>query len=134
MTMRLSLIAAAGGLVLLPHVAEAAWGTATGSVNMRTCASIQCPRITVVPRGAQVWIGGSQGGWLYVTFAGRAGYVSGTYIGTAYAQAAPPPRYYSATPYWDPRYGAWYDGRRWYFNGRWYDRPSGFSFGFGFGG
>jgi hypothetical protein len=46
-----------------------------------------------------------------------------------------PPRYgYMQRPWWDNRNHAWYDGRRWYFNGRWYDRPSGFSFGFGFGG
>jgi hypothetical protein len=35
-------------------------------------------------------------------------------------------------PYWDNRYGAWYDGRRWYRNGVWYNTPN-FSFGFSFG-
>ena len=142
--------AVAASMVAIPAVANAAWGQATGSVNMRTCNSAQCQKVGVVPAGAQVWINGSQGGWYNVTFQGRQGFVSGRYIATGYAQAprgpqwrgpryaswqGPPPNYgYWQNPWWDNRHNAWYDGRRWYRNGIWFNDPSGFSFGFSFGG
>ncbi len=128
----------------VPSIAHAAYGQATGSVNMRTCASVNCARITVVPAGAQVWIAGQQGNWLLVNYGNRQGYVHGNYIATAYAgtpMTPPaygqpefqvgffgPPRYgYWRQPWWDSRYYAWYDGRRWYRNGIWYNDPSGLS-------
>jgi hypothetical protein len=137
----------------LPNVAQAAWGQATGNVNMRTCASVQCAKITTVPAGAQVWVDGSQNGWYQVNFNGRQGFVSGNYIAVAnigpgprgpnwnrgprWARGdwrGPPPRSgYWRNPWWDNRHQAWYDGRRWYRNGIWYNDPSGFSFGFSFG-
>ena len=118
---------------------------------MRTCPSTQCARIGTVPAGAQVWVGGMQGGWYQVNFNGRDGFVSGRYIATNFADRGPrydrrgprwannwrgpPPRSgFYRNPWWDNRYGAWYDGRRWYRNGIWYNDPSGFSFGFSFGG
>jgi uncharacterized protein YraI len=142
-------------LFAIPTIAEASWGQATGSVNMRTCASTTCAKIGVVPAGAQVWIGGQQGNWLLVNFNGRDGYVHGNYVaGAGYAVApprmveppfygpqigfsvgigGPPPRFgYWQRPWWDDRYHAWYDGRRWYRNGIWYNEPT-FSIGFGFG-
>jgi uncharacterized protein YraI len=142
----------AASMVAIPTLASASPGTATGAVNMRTCASTSCARIGTVPAGAQVWINGQQGNWLNVTFQGRQGFVHGNYVATGYAQAprgpqfrgppryagqwrGPPPRYgYWRNPWWDSRHNAWYDGRRWYRNGIWYNDPSGFSFGFSFGG
>ena len=143
----LTLGAATAALVAIPAIAHAAWGQATGSVNMRTCPSTQCAKIGVVPAGAQVWVGGAQGGWYLVTFNGRQGYVSGKYIAAGYANIRPlmtgpgrgffrpaPPRYgFYQNPWWDNRHQAWYDGRRWYRNGIWFRDPSGFYFGFSFG-
>jgi uncharacterized protein YraI len=135
----------AASMVAIPAIASASPGTATGAVNMRTCASTSCARITVVPAGAQVWINGQQGSWLNVTYQGRHGYVHRNYVGTGYAQAPrgpqfrgpgfrpPPPNWgYARSPWWDQQRGAWYDGRRWYHQGRWYNRPpqGGFTFSF----
>lgn len=157
---QLALGAVTASLVAIPAIAHAAWGQATGSVNMRTCASTQCAKITTVPAGARVWVGGSQGGWYQVSYNGANGFVSGRYIATnmgmpnrpppfmggpgymgpgpggpGYGFWGPPPRSgYWRQPWWDNRYQAWYDGRRWYRNGIWYNDPSGFSFGFSFGG
>jgi uncharacterized protein YraI len=147
----LALGAVAATMVAVPTIANAAWGQATGSVNMRTCASTQCAKITTVPAGAQVWVEGVQGGWYQVNFNGRQGFVSGNYIATANVNQGPrfgnrgpvmgrdfrgqPPRSgYWRQPSWDDRHQAWYDGRRWYRNGIWYNSPSGLSFGFSFGG
>lgn len=149
-TLALGAIAAAAFAV--PSIANAAWGQATGSVNMRTCASTQCAKITTVPAGAQVWVNGSQGGWYSVNFNGRQGFVSGNYIATGMMPGprgpnwnrgpqwgggewrGPPPRSgFWRQPRWDNRHNAWYDGRRWYRNGVWFNDPSGFSFGFSFG-
>jgi uncharacterized protein YraI len=118
---------------------------------MRTCPSTQCAKITTVPVGARVWVGGAQGGWYQVNFNGAQGFVSGRYIATGVASNRPPPFFgnngpqygmwgppprsgYWQNPWWDNRHQAWYDGRRWYRNGVWYNDPSGFSFGFSFGG
>lgn len=160
----LALGAIAASMMAIPAVAQAAWGQATGSVNMRTCASTQCQKIGTVPAGAQVWINGAQGGWYNVTFQGRQGFVSGRYVaagmmpgpgfgpGPGYGPGpgfgpprfAPPPPFvnpwptppptwgYWRKPRWDNRHNAWYDGRRWYRNGIWFNDPSGFSFGFSF--
>ena len=149
----------AASMIAIPAIAHAAWGTATGSVNFRTCASTSCPSMGVVPGGAQVWINGAQGSWYNVSFQGRQGFVHGNYVATGYAQGpqyggpqyggpqfiaprypryagmwrGPPPRYgYWRNPWWDNRHNAWYDGRRWYRNGIWFNDPSGFSFGFSF--
>jgi len=137
----------------VPQVAEAAWGHAMTDLNVRACAGVQCAPIGVLPGGSQVWVGGSVGGWYQVSFNGMTGYASARYISVGYAQAPtytprltvvrPPPRYarmarpsygFYQQPWWDQRYGAWYDGRRWFSNGQWYDRPNGFSLGFRFGG
>ncbi len=138
----LAISAAAAALLAAPSIAEAAWGQATGSVNMRTCASTSCAKITVVPVGAQIWVGGSQGGWYLVTFNGRQGFVSGRYVavgladrGPSYNQRGPAPQYgFVQRPWWDNQHQAWYDGHRWYRNGVWYNAPRGFQFGFTFGG
>ncbi len=123
-----------------PAAALAASAFTTGSVNMRTGPGPSYHRILTIPAGAQVNVHGC-GGWCSVTYQGRNGYVSASYISRSYGppprydRRPPPPRYGSNRhPWWDERHGAWYDGSRWYFGDRWHDRPSGFSFGFGFGG
>jgi uncharacterized protein YraI len=136
-------IAAAAGLFAIPQIAQAAgWGQATGNVNLRTCPSTQCGKITVVPAGAQVWVYGPTSGWYHLRFAGYDGYASANYIAYGYAPGPRPPVYvgrppppnwgYWRRPWWDTRYGAWYDGRRWWYNNRWYNQPT-FYFGFGIG-
>ncbi len=149
----IAIASAATAAFAVPGIAQAYYGQATGSVNMRTCASVSCPAITVVPRGSQVWINGSTGSWYQVSYAGVTGYVAAGYVATQYAQAPqyqqpqvtlgfqfgnrpPAPRGgYYRNPYWDEQNNAWYDGRNWYYNNSWYDAPpnAGFSFGFNFG-
>lgn len=140
MTLKATLIA--GGLalgVLAPVAAEAAY--VTGSVNLRTGPGTQYARITTVPAGARVSVGGCSS-WCSVNYQGMRGYVSASYIAGGgpgprppMMHRPPPPTWgYHQKPWWDSRRNAWYDGNRWYFNGRWYDRPSGFSFGFGVSG
>src|SRR4051812_15163962 len=140
---------AAAALAAVPGIAEASWGHATGTVNMRTCASTSCPVITVIPAGTQVWLNGGVGSWYHVNYAGRDGFVAANYVaGGQFSQPRPgstvtlsfsnrpaaPTFGFYRTPTWDARYGAWYDGRRWYMNGQWYDQPPGLSFCFSFGG
>lgn len=136
----LAIATAMAGMLALPQVAEAAWGQATGSVNMRTCPSTACAKITVVPAGARVWVTGVSGGWYSLRFNGLYGFVSGRYIAVGAVgpwpivrRPPPPPFGYWQKPWWDDRHGAWYDGRRWYRNGIWFSDPSGFYFGFTFG-
>ena len=133
----LATVILAVGLFALPQTAQAAWGYVAGDLNLRTCGSVRCAKILVMPRGARVWISGSVGGWYQLSYRGVPGYASARYVaaGAPFIRRPPPPPFgYYRTPWWDHRYGAWHDGRRWYFNRRWYDRPSGFYFGFSFGG
>ena len=155
-------IATAAALAI-PTVALADWGQVTGSVNLRTGPGANYHRITTLPAGARIWVNGSAGnGWVSVTWNNNAGFVSGKYVATGYANNyhRPPmtqPYYYNhrpmgsqfslfighppaptygywRKPWWDQNRQAWYDGHRWYHNGVWYNDPSGFSFGFNFGG
>ena len=141
--------ATAAAALAVPAIAQASWGQATGTVNMRTCASTSCPVITVVPAGTQVWVSGGVGSWYHINYGGRDGFIAANYVATGQPRASgnvtlglsignrpPPPSFgFYRTPTWDARYGAWYDGRRWYMNGQWYNQPpSGLSFGFSFGG
>lgn len=135
--------------VALPAAAAAAPGQVTGSVNLRAGPSTGYPIITAIPAGARIDVR-SCSSWCSVGFAGYSGWVSASYVaagayrpvprytGSIYYQGGyrpPPPRYgYHQRPWWDAQRHAWYDGRRWYFNGHWYDKPSGFSVGFGFSG
>ncbi len=134
----LSIAAALAAVVALPSAALAAWGQVTGNVNMRTGPGVNYQRITTLPAGARVWVGGSVNGWYHVSYNGRDGYASGNYIATRGTRGPvmhrpPPPRSgYFHKPWWDNRHNAWYDGRRWYRNGIWYNSPNGFSFGFSF--
>ena len=138
-TITLSALAATA-IVALPAVAEAAWGRVTTDANLRSCPSTSCMRGGTVPDGARVWIGDRQNGWFSISFNGRSGFVAGSLIvssdrGPGPDFRGPPPRSgYWKRPWWDDRHHAWYDGRRWYHNGLWYNDPSGFSFGFSFGG
>lgn len=176
MKLRTALIGAAtAALVAIPAIAQAAWGVTTGSVNMRTGPSTGYAKVTTLPAGARIFVGGNVGGWYQVTYNGVNGFVSSNYVSTnagprmqnpgpQYGNQFPPrgpqygnpyqgPRFgnnrgprwsqnrppaprsgYYRNPTWDARNGAWYDGRRWYHNGVWYNSPNGFSFGFSFGG
>jgi uncharacterized protein YraI len=141
---KIALGAVAAAMMAVPAIAQAATGFTTGAVNMRTDAYVGAAKIMTLPAHAQVQFDPRQqkNGWYYVSYAGRAGYVSGSYITTRYANVQPRPFFrgnaptygYYKKPWWDNRHQAWYDGRRWYRNGIWYNDPSGFSFGFNFGG
>ena len=123
----------------LPGTASAAPGFATGNVNLRAGPGTQYPRIVVIPAGAALEFY-SCTSWCNVNYRGYVGWVSARYVrsGNYYRppvtvfRPSPPRSGYVARPWWDDRYGAWYDGRRWYRDGRWYDRPT-FSLFFRFG-
>ena len=99
-----SLLAATAfaALTALPGAAEAAVNAfATGNVNMRTCGSTSCPRITTIPVGAPVVIYGCTGGygWCDTQYGGTRGWVSGRYLqatAPGYASPSPLPRYREA--------------------------------------
>jgi uncharacterized protein YraI len=135
----LSVGAALVALLALPSAALAAWGQVTGNVNLRSGPGTGYHRILTLPAGARVWVGGTLNGWYHVRFNGTEGYVSSSYVATAvmmpprFVRPAPPRSGFWKKPWWDDRYHAWYDGRRWYRNGIWYNSPQGFSFGFTFG-
>ena len=138
----IALAGAIAAAVLVPTLAEAFPGTATGAVSLRSGPGTGYARLATIPAGASVDVGGCSG-WCSVTYAGISGYASAGYIARGYAMAPAPQRFvrplpprfgYVRRPWWDNRNHAWYDGQRWFSNGRWYDRPSGFSFGFNFGG
>ncbi len=125
----------------VPTTAFAAAAFTTGAVNMRTGPSTRYHRILTIPAGARIHVRDC-GGWCSVRYHGRNGYVSARYVTYGgvrgprrhFRRPPPPTRGWYRRPWWDERHGAWYDGRRWYFRGRWHDRPSGLTFGFGFGG
>lgn len=118
----------------IPSVASAAPGYTTGSVNLRDGPGTKYRKITVVPAGARIEVYRCTS-WCRINYRGYRGWVYAKYvaIGGIYRRPAPifrPPPPLSGfivRPWWDDRYGAWYDGRRWYYDGRWYRRPS-FSF------
>jgi uncharacterized protein YraI len=121
----------------------------TGNVNLRTGPGTDYKKITTIPGGARVRVLGC-GSWCQVNFQGIRGFVSASYVagGNGFVKRPPPMARapmmmhrpppptagFYKTPYWDQKRNAWYDGKRWYLNGRWYDKPSGLSLGFGFSG
>ena len=109
---------------------------------MRTGPSTNYHRILTIPAGARINVHGCNS-WCRVNYRGRSGYVSASYVsrgavpGPRHHYRRPlPPRWgwHHRRPWWDNRHHAWTDGHRWYFGGRWHDRPSGLTFGFSFGG
>jgi uncharacterized protein YraI len=82
---------AAAAMMATPQGAHASWGVVTGAaaLNLRSCASASCPRLTAMPNGAQVWIDGVSGGWYHVTYNGVVGYASARYISTGGSVPAP---------------------------------------------
>jgi len=92
-------VAVAGFTALagLPGSAEAATGAyATGNVNMRTCGSTRCGRITTIPAGAPVTIFGCSNGygWCDTQYGNYRGWVSGRYlqaVAPGYSYASPLP-------------------------------------------
>ena len=124
----IAIIALIAGMVALPQIAAAAEGYVTGDLNLRTCASVRCARIAVMPRGAPVLIIGSQSGWYQLSYRGLVGFASARYVAAlARYYRRRPPRLFDDGPFWNDRYRPWYDGRRRY------DRRSGVYFRFGFG-
>jgi len=102
----LATAAAFAAMLAVPQVAEAAWGYVAGAsaLNLRTCASASCSRITSMPYGARVWIMGATGGWYQLNYNGRVGYASARYVaagpvaGPAVRYPAPPPAYWGPGP------------------------------------
>jgi hypothetical protein len=141
--MKLKIAALAGALALfaaIPGVAQAAtwWGYTTVNANFRATPGGMV--INTIPANSRVRVMGQAGSWDQVAYGGQVGYVAASLITSQYVQTRPPvfigpapSRGYWHKPYWDRRYGAWYDGRRWYRNGIWYNSPN-FGFGFSFGG
>lgn len=149
------------GMTALPHVADAAsYGRVITTVNVRSCADYSCPRVAVIPGGEPISVSSQVGDWYYVSYGPYVGYVAGAYVDLAMAPAPPPPPVYLETapppppmymdpmgppppppvygywqkPRWDDRHHGWYDGRRWYRDGRWNEEPGGVYFGLSFGG
>lgn len=104
-------------------------GSAIGNVNMRTGPGTQYGVITTIPAGAPIEVFGCQS-WCQVAYAGQQGYVSGSYVSTAYAPAPPPapivtapPAYYAPAPlyvtpppgYWRTPYAGYYVNRHPYY-------------------
>ena len=134
-----ALAGAVAAMVLVPTLAAAAPGYATGTVSLRTGAGTWFPRITTIPAGAHVDVHGCSS-WCALNFRGTFGYASANYIARGYASAPPrfvrppPPRFgYVKRPWWDNQRNAWYDGSRFYRDGRGDTRP-GFNLQFNFGG
>ncbi len=112
--------AAATALFAMPQVAEAYWAQVLGNLNLRTCASASCAKITVMPRGATVWVDGAVGGWYHLTYGRASGFASARYIGTGAPPFVGPSPFYRPYPY------------PYYYRGPYYYRP-GLFFGFRFG-
>lgn len=143
-------------VMVLPHLAEAAWGEAVDHLTVRACADTRCPAIGILRAGAQVWVGNSLGGWYQVASGGMNGYASARYIRVAAAQhyvpnavyvlpyvPSPPVIVVSSYPQYvvpvQPFYGYawptsqryWYEGRVRYFGATWHNSPGGLSNWFG---
>lgn len=114
----LYLSGALAGALLYSTAALAAPGHATGNVNMRSGPGTSYPVIAQIPAGAALDIGNC-GGWCQITYAGRSGYVSASYV-TAARSAPAPYAYYQ--PY---DYDEYYPGSVFYYD------DNGPFFGFG---
>ncbi|MCH4548704.1 SH3 domain-containing protein [Rhizobium changzhiense] len=111
-------IAAAGMLMLVPAITQAAEGYSTANVNMRAGPSTRYPAVAVIPAGSSVEIRGclSDVNWCDVEFYGGRGWVSGQYVQALYQQRRVyvGPQYYrplgipmirfSVDNYWDRYY------------------------------
>jgi uncharacterized protein YraI len=136
-----------------PALAEASPGWATGSVALRTGPSTAYARITVIPGGTRLqvyrcasWcevVYGSFHGWAaggYISTP-RADFFSPVFVSPVETPSgnirlkpvyvAPQPAYLASTarhlcdswyPCGPPR-PSWYDGKVFYHQGRWWDRP-----------
>lgn len=122
--MTASLVVAA---FVLPASVQAADSVARTDVNMRSGPGTSYDRIAVVPAGARVRVL-ECGGWCRVTYGGRTGWVSASYIGSGRTSARssgwtdidlPGPDAYN--PLWD---NDWNYYR--YPYGEWYTYPGGY--------
>ena len=125
--------------------ALAAPGVATGNVNMRVGQTTSAPRITTIPAGARVEVHGCPN-WCDVTYRGRRGWVSSSYISTGGYSGqpvyvpAPQPRYVYPRPrvpapafvYGSPRYHGYRHGYRHGYGHHDRRRRGGVTFSFGY--
>lgn len=153
--------AAAVGMALPTMAGAQTLAQVTTDLNLRAGPGPGHGVITSMPRGAQVHVHQCPGSWCQVTYGGTTGWASHRYLSGAVAMHQPRvysapqpsvtfglnigPRYRDVSPRY--RHGSrfdrrsmragwyddhYYDGRRWYYDRRWHDRPrAGFSFSFG---
>lgn len=142
-------LALVAGMMAAPQVANAtsyvapghsATGYVTADLNLRACASTRCAQIAVMPRGSQVWLGASQGNWYQVTWRGRTGWASASYISHQYAAAPPvyhPPVVVRRPPVVHRPPVVVYPRQRWHGYQRpprrQWNQPNGFYFGYNYG-
>lgn len=83
---------AAGVLTLSAGAASAA--TITNDLNLRAGPGTNYGVVATMPAGAYVSVRGCTGNWCRVTYRGRVGYASASYLAGGGAYAAAPPVYY----------------------------------------
>lgn len=84
-------VASVGAVVGVANAVAAGQFTTTGNVNMRSGPGTSYQILAVVPLGATVTASGStSGSWTEVTYNGRTGYVSSSYLRATAAPAAAP--------------------------------------------
>jgi len=122
---KLTLAAAAFVAALaIPAVASAAPGYTTGSVHLRSGPGTTYQRLTTLPAGAQIDIGGCSS-WCQVSWRGYHGWIASSYVDIARYDG---PRYYGPHYYRGPHYYdyGWDRYSRW---DRW-DRGPYYRFGY----
>lgn len=128
--MRVRLLSALAGLLMLPALASGAAAAtaavATGTVNLRAGPGTGYPVVTVIPAGAAIATHGCLSGysWCDVGFGGTRGWVSSNYIQVVYAGApvvltAPVATAVgvAVVPFSQAYWNNYYVGRPWY--GQW---------------
>ncbi len=81
---------AAAATVFSVSVAEAAPGTVTGDVNLRTGPGVAYPRLATIPRSSPIEIANCQS-WCFVYWRGVSGWVAASYV--RWGGYATPPTY-----------------------------------------
>lgn len=113
-----TLMLAAGALLLSAGIASAA--TVTNDLNLRSGPGTRYGVIDTMPAGAYVNVIGCSGSWCRVSWHGRVGYASSSYLGGGRAYAAEPRAYYAPPPVVRFGFGVG-NGHRWHNRG-WRDR------------
>jgi uncharacterized protein YraI len=147
-----TLIAVAGlvaATLAIPQAADAGWGNATVNVVLRTGPGTGYDRVVVIPYGARVEVYRCKG-WCEVKYAGHRGWAYGGCIRLAPTKHAatlfvtpvktrhgtylspvwvpPAPAYLASSQYQPPSIDRayWFEGRTFYYDGRYFDRPDTF--------